>query len=97
MYDLVTLGRKEINWVANIDNYDWILNDESKEERRWKTPFEIYYGRRSNVLVKASLVCLDSNGDEVTSINENWSLRGGALRTYGEKLIFTAQNLTIEW
>ena len=44
MYDLVTLGRKEINWVANIDNYDWILNDESKEERRWKTPFEIYYG-----------------------------------------------------
>ena len=97
MYDLVTLGRKEINWVANIDNYDWILNDESKEERGWKTPFEIYYGRRSNVLVKASLVCLDSNGDEVTSINENWSLRGGAFRTYGEKLIFTAQNLTIEW
>ena len=95
MYDLVTLGRKEINWVANIDNYDWILNDESQEERRWKTPFEIYYGRRSNVLVKASLVYLDSN--EVTSINENWSLRGGALRTYGEKLIFTAQNLTIEW
>lgn len=35
MYDLVTLGRKEINWVANIVNYDWILNDESKEERRW--------------------------------------------------------------
>lgn len=59
--------------------------------------FEIYYGQRSNVLVKASLVCLDSNGDEVTSINENWSLRGGAFRTYGEKLIFTAQNLTIEW
>ena len=59
--------------------------------------FEIYYGQRSNVLVKASLVCLDSNGDDVTSINENWSLRGGALRTYGEKLIFTAQNLTIEW
>ena len=37
MHDLVTLGRKEINWVANIDNYDWILNDESKEERGWKT------------------------------------------------------------
>lgn len=39
MYDPVTLGRKGINWAANFDNYNWISNDESKEERGWRTPF----------------------------------------------------------
>ena len=55
MYDLVTLGKKGVNWAANLDDYNRILNNECKEELGWKTPFEIYYGRKSNLLVKASL------------------------------------------
>ena len=61
MYDPVTLGRKGINWAANFDNYNWILNDESKEERGWRTPFEIYYGRKTG----ESVTGLDSEGDEI--------------------------------
>ena len=65
MYDLVTLGKKGVNWAANLDDYNRILNNECKEELGWKTPFEIYYGRKSNLLVKVSLECVDSDGNDV--------------------------------
>ena len=65
MYDLVTLGKKRVNWAANLDDYNRILKNECKEELGWKTPFEIYYGRKSNLLVKASLECVDSDGNDV--------------------------------
>lgn len=28
MYDLVSLGKKEVNWAANLEDYKWILNEE---------------------------------------------------------------------
>ena len=49
MCDLVTLGKKGVNWAANLDDYNRILNNECNEELGWKTPFEIYYGRKSNL------------------------------------------------
>ena len=68
MYDLVTLGKKRANWAANLDDYNRILNNECKEELGSKTPFEIYYGWKSNLLVKAWLECVDLNGnDAITS------------------------------
>ena len=41
------------------------MNNECKKELGWKTPFEIYYGRKSNLLVKASLEGVDSDGNDV--------------------------------
>lgn len=65
MYALVTLGKKRVNWAANLDDCNRILNNECKEELGWKTPFEIYYGRKSNLFVKASLECVDSDDNDV--------------------------------
>ena len=65
MYDLVTLGKKGVNWAANLDDYNRILNNECMEELAWKTPFEIYYRQKSNLLVKASLECVDLDGNDV--------------------------------
>ena len=42
-YDSIKLGKKGVNWVANLGAYSHILNDESKEELGWKSPFEIYF------------------------------------------------------
>lgn len=54
-YDSIKLGKKGVNWVANLGAYSRILNDESKEELGWKRPYEIYFGRKSNTLIQASL------------------------------------------
>ena len=67
MYDLVSLGKKGVNWAANLEDYNRILNEECKEELGWRSPFEIYYGRKSNQLVKASLDCVDSDDNMVTT------------------------------
>ena len=42
-YDSIKLGKKGVNWVANLGAYSRILNDERKEELGWKSPFEIYF------------------------------------------------------
>lgn len=54
-YDSIKLGKKWVNWVANVGAYNRILNDESKLELGWKSPFEIDFGRKSNTLIQASL------------------------------------------
>ena len=55
MYDFVNLGKKGVNWASHLASYSRILNEESKEEPGWKSPFEVYFGRKSNIIVKASL------------------------------------------
>ena len=67
MYDLVSLGKKGVNWAANLEDYNRILNEECKEELGWRSPFKIYYGRKSKQLVKASLDCVDSDDNTVTT------------------------------
>ena len=49
MYDLTNLGKKGVNWVSNLGSYNRILNKESKEELGWKSPFEIYFGRKGSI------------------------------------------------
>lgn len=99
MYDLATLGKKGVNWAANLDDYNRILNNECKEELGWKTPFEIYFGRKSNLLVKASLECVDSDGNDViTSAPRKRELASHIekmSKKYGTELSFIAQSLTI--
>ena len=72
MYDLVSLGaEKRVNWAANLEDYNRILNEECKEELGWRSHFEIYYGRKSIQLVKASLHCVDSDDNIVTTAPKN--------------------------
>ena len=52
MYNLVSVGKKGVNWVANLEDYNRILNEECKEELGWRSPFEIYHGQKSNQLVR---------------------------------------------
>ena len=66
-YDLIALGKKGVNWAKHLPDYNRVLNEESKEELGWKTPFQIYYGRGSNVLVKAPLNSEQSDDWHVVS------------------------------
>ena len=53
-YDLVKLKSKGVNWVENLLNYMQVLNVLAREMLRLESPFEVYYGRKSNVASKAS-------------------------------------------
>ena len=55
---MIHMGRREVNWAKSLPNYARILNENAKEELGWKSPFEICYGRKLNVLRHA-------NDDEV--------------------------------
>ena len=50
-YDMAKLKN---NWVENLPNYMRVLNELAREELGWQSPFEVYYGRKSNFVVKAS-------------------------------------------
>ncbi|XP_033116100.1 uncharacterized protein LOC117116221 [Anneissia japonica] len=67
MYDLVVLGKKGVNWAQHIPEYNRILNEESKEALGWKTSFEIYYGRKSNILTK-SHIDIEYSEDEIDTV-----------------------------
>jgi len=53
MYDFINLGKKGVNWASNLASYNHILNEEGKDKLGWKSPFEIYFGLKANILVKA--------------------------------------------
>lgn len=48
-------GKKGINWVKNLSEYAKCLNNEKREELGWRSPFEVYYGRKSNELLKCGI------------------------------------------
>ena len=47
-YDLMQQKKTDVNWVKSLPDYIKCLNNEKKEELGWKSPFEFYYGRKSN-------------------------------------------------
>ena len=51
---MIHMGRKRVNWAKSLPNYARILNEDAREELGWQSPFEIYYGRKSNVLRHAN-------------------------------------------
>lgn len=53
-YDLLKMGRKGVNWGEDLSNYQRILNEDPKEVLGYKTPFEVYFARRSNSLDRTS-------------------------------------------
>jgi len=46
---------KGVNWAKSLPSYCKILNKEKNEELSSLSPFEVYYGRKSNIVTKASL------------------------------------------
>jgi len=55
MYDLVAMKGRGINWAKNLPSYYRMPNEETKKELGWLSPFEVYYGRKLNIVAKASL------------------------------------------
>ena len=47
---MVKLNSK-VNWVKNLPRYATILNETAREELGWKSPLDIYYGRKSNAIL----------------------------------------------
>ena len=71
---MVKLKNKGVNWVENLPNYMRVLNELAREELGWQSPFEVYYGRKSNFVVKASYntnktITWMPTSSEPTSIN----------------------------
>ena len=50
MHDLLVMGKTCVNWIKSLPDYARSLNLDPKEELSWKSPFEIYYGRKPNVV-----------------------------------------------
>ena len=48
MYDFLVMKKAGFNWVKSLPEYARTLNLDPKEELAWKSPFEIYYGRKPN-------------------------------------------------
>ena len=51
---MVKLKNKGFNWVEKLLNYIRVLNQLAREQLGWESPFEVYYGRKSNFVVKDS-------------------------------------------
>lgn len=49
MHDLLVMGKAGVNWIKSLPDYARSLTLDPKEELSWKSPFEIYYGRKPNV------------------------------------------------
>ena len=50
MFDLLAMNWKGINWAINLPMSCRVLNEERKEELGRLSPFEVYYGQKSNVV-----------------------------------------------
>lgn len=60
-YDLMTQRDVGVNWAKNVPEYMKCLNNEKREELGWKSPFEVYFGRKSNELVNAAVPVQDDD------------------------------------
>ena len=64
------------NWVKDLPEYQFLLNDEVKQELGGKSPFEIYYNRKSNYVVKPNADSDDdSEGDSFNVRQKVWPKR----------------------
>ena len=46
-----------VNWPEGLPHYAQALNQDPKEELSWKSPFEIYFGRKPSVATEAHSSC----------------------------------------
>ncbi|KXJ08126.1 Retrovirus-related Pol polyprotein from transposon 412 [Exaiptasia diaphana] len=65
MFDLLQLSKKGVNWVSSLQEYQKLLNEDSKDVLGKQSPFQAFYGRASNAIcnfVKKGKVSLDRVG-----------------------------------
>lgn len=60
--------RHVVEWAKEISTYPKCLNNEKIEDLGWMSPFEIYFGRKSNELVSADM---NVDGHITTENREN--------------------------
>ena len=75
-YDMINLGKKEVNGVQNHRSYMRVLNELAMKEPSWESPFEVYYGRIPNSIQNAGRyipkqVPIDERIIELPSVKEN--------------------------
>jgi len=51
-FDFLAMRKAGVNWVKGLLTYAQALNQDPKEELSWKSPFEIYFGRKPNVIAQ---------------------------------------------
>ena len=69
----VDLQKNGENWVKNLPEYQSIINDDSKRELAGKSPFEVYFSRKSNYVLKPNADSDDdSEGDDVLLRQKVW-------------------------
>ena len=66
-YDLIQQKKTGVNWVKSLPDCMKCLNNEKKEELGWKSPFEIYYGRKSRELLNDGKSSEDFDIDTVST------------------------------
>ena len=54
-FDMLTKKRIGINWVNSLPNYMKCVNNEKRKALGWQSPFEIYFGRKSNEIIKCGV------------------------------------------
>lgn len=47
-YDLAKMCDKNVSWASGLPIYQRILNEDPKEVLAYKTPFQVYFGRKCN-------------------------------------------------
>ena len=83
-------GRKGVNWVKNLLEYSKCLNNDKREELGWRFAFEVYYGRKSNEMVKCGVPVnreKEFNVQKVIQPSENLTRKSviGQLTTTGRE------------
>ena len=52
-YDMLSQAKSGSNWAKNLPNYMKCVNNEKRESLGWQSPFEVYFGRKSDELLKS--------------------------------------------
>lgn len=64
LHDLLNL--RSVNWVDHLPDYAKILNNDPKKALGWASPFEVYYGRKSN-----DVMMEPNDGDNIEAQDAN--------------------------
>ena len=51
-FDFLAMRTAGVNWVKGLPTYAQALNQDPKEELSWKSPFEVYFGRKPNLVAQ---------------------------------------------
>ena len=70
---MLRLKMSGVNWVRNLPSYAEALNLESREFLKWRSPFERYYGRKSNSVTNTIINTLNSTVVDDGSDNDEFN------------------------